>query len=114
MSEPQRLFFAIDLPAEIREQIIHWRAKHFPPEAGRPVAADNLHLTLAFLGEVSAEKEKALSLLAGRIRQPGFTLTLDDAGQWLRSRVVWLGMRQPPRGLIQLANMLRSTTAGGL
>lgn len=61
MSEPQRLFFAIDLPAEIREQIIHWRAKHFPPEAGRPVAADNLHLTLAFLGEVSAEKEKALS-----------------------------------------------------
>lgn len=106
MSEPQRLFFAIDLPAEIREQIIHWRATHFPPEAGRPVAADNLHLTLAFLGEVSAEKEKALSLLAGRIRQPGFTLTLDDAGQWLRSRVVWLGMRQPPRGLIQLANML--------
>ncbi|EIZ6348763.1 RNA 2',3'-cyclic phosphodiesterase [Escherichia coli] len=111
MSEPQRLFFAIDLPAEIREQIIHWRATHFPPEAGRPVAADNLHLTLAFLGEVSAEKEKALSLLAGRIRQPGFTLTLDDAGQWLRSRVVWLGMRQPPRGLIQLANMLRSQAA---
>jgi len=64
MSEPQRLFFAIDLPAEIREQIIHWRATHFPPEAGRPAAADNLHLTLAFLGEVSAEKEKALSLLA--------------------------------------------------
>lgn len=26
MSEPQRLFFAIDLPAEIREQIIRWRA----------------------------------------------------------------------------------------
>lgn len=76
MSEPQRLFFAIDLPAEIREQIIRWRATHFPPDAGRPVAADNLHLTLAFLGEVSAEKEKALSLLAGRIRQPGFTLTL--------------------------------------
>lgn len=87
-------------------------ARHtLPPEAGRPVAADNLHLTLAFLGEVSAEKEKALSLLAGRIRQPGFTLTLDDAGQWLRSRVVWLGMRQPPRGLIQLANMLRSQAA---
>ncbi len=58
MSEPQRLFFAIDLPAEIREQIIHWRATHFPPEAGRPVAADNLHLTLAFLGEVSAEKRR--------------------------------------------------------
>jgi 2'-5' RNA ligase len=62
------------------------------------VAAANLHLTLAFLGEVSADKQRALSAMAGRIRQPGFTLTLDDAGQWLRSRVVWLGTRQPPRG----------------
>jgi hypothetical protein len=71
----------------------------------------NLHLTLAFLGDVSAEKQQALSQLAGRIRQPGFTLKLDDAGQWLRSRVVWLGMRQPPRGLLQLANMLRAQAA---
>ena len=49
--------------------------------------------------------------LAGRLRQPGFTLTLDDAGQWLRSRVVWLGTRQPPRGLLQLASMLRAQAA---
>lgn len=32
-------------------------------------------------------------------------------GQWLRSRVVWLGTRQPPRGLLQLANMLRAQAA---
>ncbi len=75
------------------------------------MAADNLHLTLAFLGEVSADKQRALAALAGRIRQPGFTLTLDDAGQWLRSRVVWLGTRRPPRGLLQLANMLRAQAA---
>jgi 2'-5' RNA ligase len=60
---------------------------------------------------VSAEKQRALAALAGRIRQPGFTLTLDDAGQWLRSRVVWLGTRQPPRGLLQLASMLRAQAA---
>lgn len=98
MSEPKRLFFAIELPGEVQQQIVHWRAASFPEDAGRPVAAANLHLTLAFLGEVSADKQRALSAMAGRIRQPGFTLTLDDAGQWLRSRVVWLGTRQPPRG----------------
>ncbi len=49
--------------------------------------------------------------MAGRIQQPPFTLTLDDAGQWLRSRVVWLGTRQPPRGMLQLANMLRARAA---
>ncbi|WP_313123864.1 RNA 2',3'-cyclic phosphodiesterase [Pseudescherichia sp.] len=111
MSEPKRLFFAVALPGEIQQQIIHWRAAHFAPEAGRPIEAANLHVTLAFLGEVGEEKQRALSQLAGRIRQPGFTLTLDDAGQWLRSRVVWLGTRQPPRGLLQLANLLRAQAA---
>ena len=111
MPASKRLFFAIELPADIQQQLVQWRAQHFAPEAGRPIAAANLHLTLAFLGEISAEKQKALETLAGRIRQPGFTLTLDDAGQWLRSRVVWLGSRQPPRGLLQLADMLRAHAA---
>ena len=111
MSESKRLFFAIEMPAPIQRQIVRWRADHFAPEAGRPVAGTNLHLTLAFLGDVSDEKRQALAAMAGRIRQPGFTLTLDDAGQWLRSRVVWLGIRQPPRGVLQLANMLRAQAA---
>jgi len=93
MAETRRLFFALELPAEVQKQIIQWRATQFPEDAGRPVAAANLHLTLAFLGDISAEKQKALSQLAGRIRQRGFTLTIDDAG------------------LIQLANMLRSQAA---
>ncbi|MCG1033667.1 RNA 2',3'-cyclic phosphodiesterase [Bacillus amyloliquefaciens] len=111
MSESKRLFFAIEMPAPLQWQIVRWRADHFAPEAGRPVAGGNLHLTLAFLGDVSPEKQQALAAMAGRIRQPEFTLTLDDAGQWLRSRVVWLGTRQPPRGLLQLANMLRAQAA---
>lgn len=111
MSESKRLFFAIELPAPVQRQIVRWRAEHFPPEAGRPVAAANLHLTLAFLGDVSADKQRALAAMAGRIAQPKFTLHLDDAGQWLRSRVLWLGTRQPPRGLLQLANMLRAQAA---
>ncbi|WP_194207766.1 RNA 2',3'-cyclic phosphodiesterase [Superficieibacter sp. 1612_C1] len=111
MSESKRLFFALALPDEIQQQIIHWRAASFPPDAGRPVVAANLHVTLAFLGELSAQKQAALETLAGRLRQPGFTLNLDDAGQWLRSRVVWLGTRQPPRGLLQLASMLRAQAA---
>lgn len=111
MSESKRLFFAIEIPAPLPRQIVRWRAGHFPPEAGRTVAEASLHMTLAFLGDVSADKQRALAAMAGRIRQPGFTLHLDDAGQWLRSRVVWLGTRQPPRGLLQLANLLRAQAA---
>ncbi|TNV19278.1 RNA 2',3'-cyclic phosphodiesterase [Buttiauxella sp. B2] len=111
MADTRRLFFALELPEEMQKQIIQWRATQFPEDAGRPVTAANLHLTLAFLGDISAEKQKALSQLAGRIRQSGFTLTLDDAGQWLRSNVVWIGPRHAPLGLIQLANMLRAQAA---
>jgi len=56
MSESKRLFFAVELPAAIQRKIVRWRAESFPAEAGRPIAAANLHLTLAFLGDVSAEK----------------------------------------------------------
>ena len=111
MSEQKRLFFGIALPEESRQSVIKWRADTFADEAGHPVAAANLHLTLAFLGETGAEKSRALQQMAGRIRQPAFTLTLDDAGHWPRSGVVWLGPGQAPRGLLQLAGMLRSQAA---
>ncbi|CCG88195.1 RNA 2',3'-cyclic phosphodiesterase [Erwinia piriflorinigrans] len=111
MGEAKRLFFGLELPDSCKQSIIQWRAQTFPAEAGRPVAADALHLTLAFLGEVSDEKARALMQLAGRIQQPSFSLTLDDAGHWPRSGVVWLGPRQAPRGLLQLAQLLRSQAA---
>ncbi|WP_034949670.1 RNA 2',3'-cyclic phosphodiesterase [Erwinia oleae] len=111
MSEQKRLFFGIELPRESRQSIIQWRAETFAAEAGRPVAAENLHLTLAFLGEISEERSLMLQHSAGRIRQPAFTLTLDDAGHWPRSGVVWLGPKRAPRGLLQLAELLRSQAA---
>ncbi len=74
MPESKRLFFAIELPPPLQRQIVRWRADHFPPEAGHPVAAANLHLTLAFLGDVSAEKQRALAAMAGRIAQHKFYL----------------------------------------
>ncbi|MEE3652049.1 MULTISPECIES: RNA 2',3'-cyclic phosphodiesterase [unclassified Brenneria] len=111
MHPTRRLFFALSLPESTRQAIVRWRADSFSAQAGRPVAAANLHLTLAFLGDVSEQKELALRTLAGRIRQPEFTLHLNDAGQWPRSGVVWMGCRQAPRGLLQLADLLRSQAA---
>ncbi|MGN8181872.1 RNA 2',3'-cyclic phosphodiesterase, partial [Serratia marcescens] len=90
MSNSRRLFFALSLPDALQQQVIRWRAEAFTPEAGRPVAAANLHLTLAFLGEVTAQKEQALRKLAGRIVQPGFSMRLDDLGHWPRPGVVWV------------------------
>lgn len=111
MSESRRLFFALALPPRLQKNVIQWRADHFEPDAGRPVVAANLHLTLAFLGEVSAQKETALRDIASRIQSPTFSLKLDDLGHWPRSGVVWLGTRRAPLALLQLASLLRSHAA---
>lgn len=111
MSAIRRLFFGLELPTSLQQEIVTFRATHFAAQLGRPVTAANLHITLAFLGEISEQKQAVLTMLAGRIQQPTFTLRLDDAGHWPRSSTVWLGMRQPPRGLLQLANLLRAQAA---
>lgn len=111
MSVQRRLFFALSLPAKLQKQVIKWRAQSFPPETGRPVAAANLHITLAFLGEISALKTGALTRIAGRIQAQKFSLLLDDIGHWPGSGVVWVGTKRAPNALLQLASVLRSHAA---
>ncbi|MBF3346235.1 RNA 2',3'-cyclic phosphodiesterase, partial [Pseudomonas aeruginosa] len=45
-----RLFFALPCPPPLAERIGRWRDDR--PLPGRQVATANLHLTLAFLGQV--------------------------------------------------------------
>ena len=111
MSDTRRLFFALPIPPKTQRALVKWRADQFSAEAGRPIAAANLHITLAFLGDTSEQKSQALQNMAARIKQPAFSLDLDDAGHWPGAGVVWLGTRRAPRGLLQLAELLRSQAA---
>lgn len=45
-----RLFVALDLPDEVRDRIEAWQTAALADPALRPVPAENLHITLAFLG----------------------------------------------------------------
>jgi 2'-5' RNA ligase len=51
-----RMFVALDLPAAVRVGIVRWGEKALSDPALRPVPADSLHVTLAFLGW-TAEKD---------------------------------------------------------
>ncbi len=111
MSSARRLFFSLPLEPTLQNEIVHWRAGAFSPESGKPIAAANLHLTLAFLGDIGEQKSQALQRVAGRIAQKRFTLIFDDLGHWPRPGVVWLGIKRCPRPLLQLAELLRSHAA---
>ena len=57
-----RLFFALPCPPPLAATICAWREREAP--GGRPVDAANLHLTLAFLGDVAVSRLAALEAVA--------------------------------------------------
>lgn len=105
---PQRLFFAL-LPDEaVREQLRQLQ-KGLDQAGGRPVPAENLHLTLLFLGNVEADKIDAVRGIAAGIAGESFDLTLDTLGGFRQNnaRVLWLGPSEPPPELGLLHQSLR-------
>jgi 2'-5' RNA ligase len=56
-----RLFVALDLPDDVREEIVSWQRAQLTDEALRVVSPQNLHITLAFLGYLP---EKAIASVA--------------------------------------------------
>ena len=97
-----RLFIAIELPAEIKSALSQLR-RDLP--GARWVAAEKIHLTLAFLGEVEEAQVAQLAAELARIHLPPFTLALTGPGCFphrQRPRVLWVGLAPQPL-LTQLA-----------
>lgn len=56
-----RLFVALDLPNDLREEIVSWGREALVDPALRPVAPESLHVTLAFLGSRPEEEIEAIA-----------------------------------------------------
>ncbi len=72
------------------------------------VAAANLHLTLAFLGEVTPTPHSACRPWRHASFSPALISIWMTPEHWPRLGVVWLGCQRAPRGLLQLASLLRA------
>ncbi|MEM5947509.1 RNA 2',3'-cyclic phosphodiesterase [Spirochaetia bacterium 38H-sp] len=55
-----RLFFAFDLDDEFKEKLYKYQ-KSLDTDTFRPLKKENLHITLAFLGDIEEERISALS-----------------------------------------------------
>lgn len=73
-----RLFVALDLPEEVRAALAEWQ-RTFSDPALRPVAPENLHITLVFLGW-QAEKDFERIADAALARGAGATVPTPSAG----------------------------------
>ncbi|HEX8967737.1 MAG TPA: RNA 2',3'-cyclic phosphodiesterase [Chloroflexota bacterium] len=105
-----RLFFAIELPAEVRSVL----ARLKPEEAGddyRWVDPALLHVTLAFLGEQPADSLESLRRVGGEAvsHSRGGLLRLGKAGHFGSSRaprVLWVDLVDDRQALGELQSRL--------
>ena len=106
-----RLFFALLPDPETREAIYKASRAAIADLGGRPIPAEQFHITLAFLGGVPpALEERVIARAEGtadEVQADPFTFELDEMGFWPNSQVVWYGCSQRPEALRALAMDLR-------
>lgn len=96
-----RVFFALWPDDATRSAISRATRDAVRMSGGRPIAKNRLHLTVAFLGELSAAGLEAARAVPP-IRVGAFELTLDALGVWPESKVLWLAPLDPPEALAEL------------
>lgn len=108
-SDNQRLFFALWPDTSVRDAV----ASQMPelPKRARAVPPDNWHVTLAFLGDTGPGRRAAYEAAAEAVAGRPFELILDRLGYFHRSRVLWLGACEVPRGLRALHGDLNALLA---
>ena len=91
-----RLFIAIELPDDLKRELSRLR---MDIPGARRVQADQIHLTLAFLGEVEEADIERLTGELARIHVPEFQLCFSGTGCFpdrRRPRVLWIGLEPEP------------------
>ena len=97
-----RLFFAVwPEPAAARELARVGQALA-ELAGGKPVPAEKIHITLAFLGSLGAEETGAAVLAAAGIEGAPIRMDVDQVGSFRRARVGWAAPSRPGADLTAL------------
>ena len=102
MSETKRVFFSVGIPPAIREKIALDLLQELP-QGVKPVKKENLHFTLAFVGDWPAEKIPELVEAGKKVSVKAFDIEVSGVGQF-NSRVLWIGI---VRGLEEMEAIAR-------
>ena len=98
-----RAFVGIAMPEAVAAQVVYLQALL---GCGRPVAEENLHLTLAFLGEITPAQAEEIDAELQTIAMPVFPMELAGleiiGGDW-PGGLVWLARASEPLERLQRA-----------
>jgi 2'-5' RNA ligase len=98
-----RIFFAVWPPAETARALAQWAREAQRQTGGKTTDEAKIHLTLAFLGDVDAQKAIAA---ARRVTAKAHALPIEQARYWRENHIVWAGPRETPPPLLDLFKRL--------
>lgn len=89
-----RLFFALNVDRSARREIVRLQSHMWGDEARGLTRPENLHLTLAFLGDTAPARLEKLRQIMDRLEVPPLNLCFDRIGVFRRESgdIWWLGM----------------------
>jgi 2'-5' RNA ligase len=96
-----RVFFALWPDDATRAAISRATRQVVGASGGRPIAKERFHVTVAFLGELTAAGVDAARAVPP-IAAGAFELELDLVGVWPESKILWLAPSAPPEALLEL------------
>lgn len=109
-----RLFFGIDVTAEIRTQLadVQSQLKANGVQAGNWSRPELFHLTLLFIGAVADEQVPILSGMGAQTAAEAspFTISFASPGMFEKNRILWFGLKQD-KGMNQLREVHRGITS---
>lgn len=108
-SSRRRLFYAL-WPDDATRLALQALQEEIP---GRRIRPDNLHMTLAFLGEQDSERVEPLKEILRALPAFESLLSIDVLGYFRGARIAWAGMTEPNPALIHWQGALRDELAAG-
>ena len=108
-----RLFIAVNFTSESKKEIIEIQNKlRFFCTRGNFTKEENLHLTLAFLGETKEEKLNTLFKIMDEIKYPPFEILFNSTGCFIHSfkELWWIGIDKKNSGFTTLEKIHKQLT----
>jgi 2'-5' RNA ligase len=106
----KRLFVSLELPVAVAEVLVRLNPRG---RGVRWLAAEQMHLTLSFLGNVAADAEEKLGEHLRAIRFTSFFLPLHGLGTFPgkgRPKIIWIGVGAGHPHLFQLHKRITDAT----
>lgn len=105
-----RYFIGLDLDPTSKLVIQDWREKRLHGLPDKPVPAENYHLTLSFLGDLTPRQYEMTVAKLQDIAVKSFQCQVSHIGAFIKPQILYLGVNDNPN-LLQLAEQCRNINA---